>query len=814
MLYKGLQIIGFVFCLSFWANAQAVYSGQITDVGSRLSLSDVSVELANSVKQTVSDFGGNFLLKNEAIDSLETPKNKYQFFNHAVLWDLDESVSVEVFNIDGRRIASAVDLGKNGSYLFPQFPIGVYFVRMLTTSERQSFKAFSNGGFMTVVEKNIDWYRSSVKSQSDTLLLSKEGYYSRVIPLQGQDSFLQLGLLKKSVDELHYFNKLIDPIAFDLISSAPSRTNDGEVTAVKIIFDQEDDLMYYMNTKRYALHYNFARDQLGFNQGAFVFNQTQYRENEERYLYPANLNYYKNLDKYIIHFVSANEIPCEKIKLLYQKIVETSYLEGKLFVLANRMEFLECDVPIITTEELYEGQNYQALNLTENFGYLKKVELDELEDTYLGRHDIALLNGIPNDVSVVAGIITTEFQTPLSHINVLSHNRKTPNMALRNGWDHPLLETLLDELVYLNVKSDSFEIRKATLEEATIFWQANEPQEIIELEADVSVKGLIDLYEADHQDVNVIGGKASNFAELLNVKLNSDFISTPEGAFGIPFYYYDQHIKSAGLDDHIEAMLANEDFIHVPAIREDMLKDLRKRIKDHPLDVELIDLVKNEIDNFENFPSFRFRSSTNAEDIESFSGAGLYNSHSAKKDDPDKTINSAIKKVWASLWNWRAFEERGYFKIVHTSCAMGILVHRSFPDEDANGVLITINLYNNNPGFIINVQFKEYSIVFPEPGVLHDQIMLLLWSIIPDQDFMAEYLTFSNIPELNGQTVLSNYELMELGAMSKAVRDYFFENVPNNCNCDINDFGLDIEFKVDSQVEDRKIYIKQARLFN
>ncbi len=144
---------------------------------------------------------------------------------------------------------------------------------------------------------------------------------------------------------------------------------------------------------------------------------------------------------------------------------------------------------------------------------------------------------------------------------------------------------------------------------------------------------------------------------------------------------------------------------------------------------------------------------------------------------------------------------------------MGILVHRSFPDEDANGVLITRNLYNSNPGFIINVQFKEYSIVFPEPGILHDQIILMLWSIIPSQSFMAEYLTFSNIPELEGETVMTEEELMELGAYALEVRKHFYRNVPHSCNCSELDFGLDIEFKVDSQLENRKIYLKQARIY-
>ena len=517
--------------------------------------------------------------------------------------------------------------------------------------------------------------------------------------------------------------------------------------------------------------------------------------------------------KYILHLVSANEMSCEQIKLIYDKIIATSYLEGKLFLLANRPEFNLCDVPIITPEELYDGQNYQALNLAENYGYLNKVELDDLENTYLGRHDIVLLNGIPNDVSVVAGIITTEFQTPLSHINVLSHNRNTPNMALRDGWENDQMNSFLGELVYLNVRSDSFEIRSATLAEATAFWSTHEPHDTIKLFPDLSVQGLVNLHEADYTSLDVVGGKASNFAEILNVSIDGNPIPTPEDAFAIPFYYYDKHLKDSGLDIVINQMLVNEDFINSPAIRKAMLEDLQDQIKAHPLDPGLLDLVKDRINDFQDFYSYRFRSSTNAEDLESFSGAGLYSSYSAKRDHPTKTIDRAIKKVWASLWNWRAFEERGYYNIVHTSCAMGILVHRSFPNEDANGVLITKNLYNPNPGFIINVQYKEFSIVFPEPGILNDQLILFTWSVIPGQEFMIEYLTFSNIPALNGATVMTDVELMELGTYAKALKKHFYENVPHDCDCTEQDFGLDIEFKVDSTVSERKIYIKQARFY-
>lgn len=810
---KKFIIIFFFFVLPFSKFGQAIYNGHTQDVVNQGALSGVNIQLLNSNIQTTSNSFGDFIIKNTEQDSLTPPIQSYRFYNNSMIWEGDFEIGLEMFALDGKQIIREERLESSGSYLFPNLPIGIYLLRVSTKEDMQSFKAFSNGEMTTIADREAVWHRSSVMPKQDTLLVSKEGYYSREIALRGSDTLVKINLLKKEIDELHYFNELIDFIAYDLISTSPSRSNDGQVSSVKIIYNSDDELMYYMNSKRYQYHFNFAQAQLGFNQGNNVFNVTQYRENDKRYMYPANLNYYKHLDKYILHLVSANEMPCDKLKILYDKIIATSYLEGKLFLLANRPEFNLCDVPIITPEELYDGQNYQALNLAENYGYLKKVELADLENTYLGRHDIVLLSGIPNDVSVVAGIITTEFQTPLSHINVLSHNRNTPNMALRDGWENEHLSPFEGELVYLKVRSDSFEMRLATLDEATAFWEQNEPQGTIVLEKDTSIQGLVDLQNADYTYLDVIGGKATNFAEILNVSVDGNTIPTPESSFAIPFYYYEKHLKDAGLDVVINEMLQDPEFINSPDIRRTRLENLQDQIKDFPLDEGLLEMVENKINHFQYFPSFRFRSSTNAEDLESFSGAGLYSSYSAKKDNPNKRIDRAIKKVWASLWNWRAFEERSYYNIVHTSCAMGILVHRSFPDEDANGVVVTKNLYNSNPGFIVNVQFKEHSIVFPEPGILNDQLILFTWSIIPDQDFMVEYLTFSNIPELNGETVMTNDELMELGAYCMALKQYFYQNVPHDCNCTEKDFGLDIEFKLDSTVSERKLYIKQARFY-
>jgi phosphoenolpyruvate synthase/pyruvate phosphate dikinase len=231
------------------------------------------------------------------------------------------------------------------------------------------------------------------------------------------------------------------------------------------------------------------------------------------------------------------------------------------------------------------------------------------------------------------------------------------------------------------------------------------------------------------------------------------------------------------------------------------LQNFQDSIRAQPVNPELLALVNQRISENGGYAKIRFRSSTNSEDIRGFNGAGLYDSYTGIPGDPDKSIEDAIRNVWASLWNISAYEEREYFKIDQRSVAMAVLVHRSFPDELANGVVITENLYNEyNPGFTINVQVGEISITNPEGGYTADQIIKYTWNDI------IEYINHSNVPGMAGKTVLSNDEILLLCAYCQAIHNHY---------CILNDecLPMDIEFKLELVDGKRTLYIKQARLY-
>ncbi len=619
----------------------------------------------------------------------------------------------------------------------------------------------------------------------------------------------------ESSTDTYYAHAITCADDFEHLQGVPLTTIYGGVKSVKVIFDIEHDTVYFADTKEYRLHYDFSKEVLNYPRSHGEFNAEQYSNNPLRTYYLGVLNFYSDIDVYTLEFSARDDIRAENIQEFYEMIQRNVYFKEQFYFMpvSNRAlevaQDLEGVIPMIDRDAIYADQVYQPLHLAQSYGYLRRKDAAAAETEFHNVHDIVLTNDVPNNISVVAGIITTTFQTPLSHINVLSQNRNTPNMALKSGWEDPRLLDLEGKLVYFEVKADTFILKEAELADAEEFWEQNKPNGDLKITANDTVSGLQDLTDLDHYSTPIVGAKAANFAEISRLSTAGiGLMHTPESAFAIPFYYYQHHMESNGITPYLDELLDNSEFNSDIAVREQKLDVLKDLIKDAPIDEELLALIRTKIIASGAFRAMRFRSSTNAEDLKGFNGAGLYTSKTGIIDDPSKPIDEAIKKVWASLWKLSAYEEREYFGIDQSSVRMGILVHRSFPDEHANGVAITKNLYNSGlPAFTINVQMGEESIVDPDPAIIADQFTYYTYSADAFTNPLLEYITHSTVS--NGEPVLSDDEILTLVRHLKTIKDHFYVLYTKEESLSYSKFGMDVEFKIDTEA--RLLYIKQAR---
>jgi phosphoenolpyruvate synthase/pyruvate phosphate dikinase len=218
---------------------------------------------------------------------------------------------------------------------------------------------------------------------------------------------------------------------------------------------------------------------------------------------------------------------------------------------------------------------------------------------------------------------------------------------------------------------------------------------------DLSVKRLASLREQRAREVIAYGAKSANLGELINAHLAG--INVPDG-FTIPFFYYDQFVKENGLEDKLYEMLNDQRFVHDPAYRRERLASMRALFQQGRMNpqvrAEILRRVQTEFPGKGLFA----RSSTNSEDLPNFSGAGLYTTMPNVRGD--EQLIEGIKSVWASVWNFEAYEARERAGIDHMKIFMAVLIQEGINSE-SSGVMITTDPYNRDNKGAIYISAKR-----------------------------------------------------------------------------------------------------------
>jgi phosphoenolpyruvate synthase/pyruvate phosphate dikinase len=322
------------------------------------------------------------------------------------------------------------------------------------------------------------------------------------------------------------------------------------------------------------------------------------------------------------------------------------------------------------------------------------------ENTNVSPDEILVLKENPISLSPVAGIVMTNVATPLSHVNILARSWAVPNAFIRDG--AALFKRYEGQWVSFETRYDSYELRPADAAQISAYQQRVAlRRKRMTPRADLAVKRLASLREQRAAWSAAYGAKSANLGELLNSGLTG--LTVPEG-FTVPFFYYDQFIRENQLQASIRQMLADGRFSSDMAYRRERLAQLRAAIVRGHMNADLEREVLRRVQAEYAGKGLFVRSSSNTEDLPNFSGAGLYTT--VPNVRTGAAVIEAIKTVWASLWNFEAYEAREHAGVDHSKAMMAVLLQEGI-NADSAGVMITVDPFNPEKRGVVYINAKS-----------------------------------------------------------------------------------------------------------
>jgi pyruvate, water dikinase len=608
--------------------------------------------------------------------------------------------------------------------------------------------------------------------------------------------------------------QILDRATFEKLArrdDVPGAIGAREVKFLMTGVDGPNPQVYFVNTNNYVYHYDFATKALGMGMPLEQFNAQTYFKDARKNLAGtiiAHDNFEAGGKKgmYAMEFWPTDPVGAKHVGIAYAAIAKAMpFAKGQIayhpagetqeaLFAKDKAKLTQLGVKSVSTTNLFKNVSYSPLNLGEGYGMLRVIEPGGRPPNV---RDVVIFKSLPNDLSHVGGVISEAPQTPLSHINLKAKQNDTPNAFIKDASTDPKIAPFIGKLVHYKVTADGFEIEEATQAQAEAWLEGVRPTKAQKPPRDLTVTKIASLDQMGFGSVKAYGAKASNLAELKKILPGN----TGKGQQAVPFSFYDKFMKANGLYEEATRMMADPAFKADPAVREKKLQAFQQKIERATIPPELAAQLEAAQKKFAPGQAIRARSSTNNEDLKGFNGAGLYDSYTHRPDEGH--LGNTVKQVWASLWNYRAFEEREFHRIDHMSAAMAVLLTDNFDDENANGVAVTKNVYDPNwPGFYVNVQVGESLVTNPDPNATPDE--MLISAIGEHGEYETQYIRHSS-ETTGGKTVLTKQQVKDLTAAMDKIQKHFKELYGANAD---PKFAMDIEFKIDAA---GKLMVKQAR---
>ncbi len=618
----------------------------------------------------------------------------------------------------------------------------------------------------------------------------------------------------------------------------------------------DPNLVYFQDSGRYEFHFDFALEHLEPFIGMTVaeFDQvTLHAAGQQAVLGAVILPPWCDppLDEYGIQLVRLDPYTREEIATWFERVRASVVADANVTAFyfptyeqypvarQNREWLAARGIPVGSPAQWAEGNAAYAEGWA--LGTLKFVAGTEIQRAYttgeLLPDDILLTDGVPAEVPSLAGIITLTPSTPNSHVAILARSQGVPFVHLAVAADAALAQSLVGYSVFLAVGSESYDPSgRVKLLDAGFLGDV-EKSSLLALKdrPPLTIRPMMSRGEfwADTNalapaDIGFFGGKAANFG-VLRRAFPDDSPRAMAFSFDLWNAFMDQPLfDMAGgrtLRDEIARRLAGH-AMYPPADLVGLsaeLANIRSFFKNPeatgfgPAGAVIFDALRGF--GFEPGRNIRFRSSTNVEDSDQFTGAGLYDSFSGcLADDLDddaagpcacdlaekneRGVFRAIRKVFASFYNDNAFLERLRHDVNEAEVGMALLVHHSFPDEIelANGVATLERVHG--PDWSANVvsQKGAVSVTNPPMDAAPEEVRIEAGFEGP----MPWVIRRSSLVPLRENTVLAwEAEYIALyGLLVAAAERYCAETQKA-------DIVLDFEFK--KVAPEGKLVVKQIR---
>lgn len=519
-----------------------------------------------------------------------------------------------------------------------------------------------------------------------------------------------------------FLEKIQSRAEFDQLARVYNAGTPLEIPHVLFVIDrQRADRIYYLHTPRYGLHETFARERrlLSGDKAKLI---AQYKDPNRRLLF-GTLSWQNGLPGYTFEFWEGDLLTPELLTLTAQRLAATFYepLRFKSNSTLQEQTAQRAGMEVVTQEALLREQTFLPLNTGRAQGRLRIVKsVDETPD--LSPTDIVVLDEVPVALTPVAGLVTQRPSTLLSHVNLLAKGWRIPNAYVRDAV--AALREHDGQWVELTVENNGYRVQRIAPPEVNANQTATTPAKAATPlpKLDLSVRAVKPLSGMTTRDSRYCGVKAANLGALKSVLPPA--ASVPDG-FCIPFAQYAAFMDKLGVPARLAALEQRADFASDANVRRAELAKLRQDIADAPPDALSADWLARWKKQLGGRGVF-VRSSSNSEDLPGFSGAGLYTT--VPNVTQAEALARAVQTVWASVYNFEAYEARRAAGFNQDAVVMAVLVQLAAA-SDSSGVMITRDPFDASRRHVTYLSAKRgLGIKVVEGKRQAEQVMYSSWS--------------------------------------------------------------------------------------